>query len=160
MDISRYFKTPVLADGSPAPAPLGVTVTRLVRFSETDPLNVVWHGHYASYFEDARVAFGERYGLGYQAIYDAGFVTPVKQMHIDYEAPLRFNQECRITASLFWSDAARLNFEYVVADGEGRLTTRGYTVQLFVTLKGDLFYAKPDLYEAFCARWKNGLLGV
>ena len=160
MTISRYFKTAVLGDGTPVPAPLVASVTRFVRFNEVDPLNVVWHGHYASYFEDARVAFGERYGLGYQAMYDPGFVTPVKQLQIDYEAPLRFNQECVITGSLFWSEAARLNFEYTVTDGEGRLTTRGYTVQLFLTLAGELVYARPDFYEAFRARWKNGLTGI
>ncbi len=157
MITSRYFKAPGnLADGSPAPAPLMAATTRVVRFHEVDPLGVVWHGHYASYFEDARVAFGERYGIGYQTIHAAGFVTPVKQMRIDYEAPLRFNQECRITATLFWSDAARLNFEYTIADMEDALVTRGCTVQLFVTLAGDLSYAKPDFYEAFCAKWREG----
>lgn len=155
----RYFKQPMhCADGLPAPAPLAVTTTRLVRFNEVDPLGIVWHGNYASYFEDARVAFGERYGIGYQTMHAAGFVTPIKQMHIDYEAPLRFNQECRITASLFWCDAARLNFEYTIADAHGAITTRGYTVQLFVTLAGDLCYAKPDFYEAFCAQWREGTL--
>ena len=157
MSVPRYFKpSAALMDGSPAPAPLSVTVTRLVRFNEVDPLNVVWHGHYASYFEDARVAFGRQYGFGYRDMHGAGFVAPVKQMHIDYEVSLRFDQECRITASLFWSEAARLNFEYVITDREGCVTTRGYTVQLFVSLEGGLFYAKPDLYEAFCARWRAG----
>lgn len=80
-------------------------------------------------------------------------------MHIDYEAPLRFGQECRITASLFWSEAARLNFEYVIQDAEGRVTTRGYTVQLFLTLGGELLYAKPDFYERFCARWRENSSG-
>lgn len=159
MNAPRYFKPPRnMADGRPAPAPLTASATRVVRFNEVDPLGVLWHGHYASYFEDARVAFGERHGLGYLAIHKAGFVTPVKRMLLDYEAPLRFSQECRITATLFWSDAARLNFEYAIEDAEGRVTTRGCTVQLFVTLAGELSYAKPDFYEAFCAKWREGML--
>ena len=36
-----------------------------VRFSEVDSMNVVWHGSYALYFEDAREAFGAKYGLEY-----------------------------------------------------------------------------------------------
>ena len=47
------------------PSPLRVTVERRVRFEETDPLAIVWHGRYASYFEDARSAAGEKYGIGY-----------------------------------------------------------------------------------------------
>jgi acyl-CoA thioester hydrolase len=159
MRLSRYFKpSGPLADGSPAPPPLAVETARVVRFNEVDPLNVVWHGHYASYFEDARLAFGERYGLSYQAMYAAGFATPIKRLHVDYEAPLRFNQECGITAVLFWNDAARLDFEYLIRDMQGRVLTRGYTVQLFVSLGGELSYAKPDFYEAFCQRWQKGLL--
>jgi acyl-CoA thioester hydrolase len=156
MIVPHYFKpSQDLAGGRPAPAPRVATTTRGVRFNEVDSLNVLWHGHYASYFEDARVVFGERHGLGYQAIHAAGFVTPVKRMRVDYEAPLRFNQECRITAALFWSDAARLNFEYAISDMEDTIVTRGCTVQLFVTLAGDLCYAKPDFYEAFCAKWRE-----
>lgn len=36
-----------------------------IRFSEVDSMNVVWHGSYPLYFEDAREAFGRKYGLGY-----------------------------------------------------------------------------------------------
>lgn len=38
-----------------------------IRFSEVDSMNVVWHGSYPLYFEDAREAFGEKYGLEYMA---------------------------------------------------------------------------------------------
>ena len=30
-----------------------------VRFSEVDSMNIVWHGSYPLYFEDAREAFGK-----------------------------------------------------------------------------------------------------
>ena len=36
-----------------APPPLRVDVGRKVRFEEVDSMGIVWHGHYASYFEDA-----------------------------------------------------------------------------------------------------------
>lgn len=155
----HYFKkVKSLADGNPAPPPLSCTISRVVRFNEVDLLNVVWHGHYVSYFEDARMALGERYGFGYAELVKACVAAPIRQMHIDYEAPLRFGEECRITAQLFWGDAARLNFEYCIHNGQGILTTRGYTVQMFLSPSGELYYAKPDCYEAFCRRWKNGEL--
>ena len=43
------------------------------RFSEVDSMNIVWHGSYPLYFEDAREAFGEKFGLGYLFIYDNGY---------------------------------------------------------------------------------------
>lgn len=36
-----------------------------IRFSEVDSMNVVWHGSYPLYFEDAREAFGKKFGLAY-----------------------------------------------------------------------------------------------
>lgn len=158
MSKPAFFKTPrPLADGSQPPAPLTAAATRVVRFNEVDPLKVLWHGHYASYFEDARVAFGNRYGLSYQAIHAAGYATPIKQMHVEYDAPLLFGQECRILATLYWNDAARLNFAYAIQDAATAQTvTRGYTVQLFLSLSGEVQYAKSDFYEAFCAQWQQG----
>ena len=37
---------------------LSATKTFEVRFSEVDSMGVVWLGHYATYFEDAREEFG------------------------------------------------------------------------------------------------------
>lgn len=153
-----YFAGERLPDGGPAPVPLVCVVERVVRFEEVDPLNVMWHGRYPSYFEDARVALGRRYGLGYQEVYDAGLVIPVKQMGIDYILPLRFGERCRITASLHWCEAARLNFSYAITAESGALATTGYTVQLFLSHSQELYMVKPDHYQHFCARWESGAL--
>ena len=48
---------------NPATLPLTASKEFDVRFSEVDAMNVVWHGAYPLYFEDAREAFGARYGL-------------------------------------------------------------------------------------------------
>ena len=152
-----YFKKEFLADGGAVP-PLAVTVERVSRFDEVDMLGMVWHGRYASFFEDARVALGERFGMGYEALYGQGLITPIKQMHIDYRAPLVFNQRCRVTAELHWTEAARINIAYSIRDLENAVLTTGYTVQLFLTMSKEVCMAKPDCYAAFCERWKNGSL--
>ena len=41
---------------------LSETVRVQVRFSEVDSIKMVWHGHYMTYMEDAREAFGRKYG--------------------------------------------------------------------------------------------------
>ena len=156
MILPTYFKQPQNTGGFSCPPPLRCAISRLVRFEEVDPLNIVWHGHYASYFEEARVAFGKTYGLAYPDLYAAGIVAPIKRLHIDYEHPLHFDEECRVTATLFWSDAARLNFEYEITNKSRTVTTRGYTVQLFVNPGGELFFAKPDYYGEFCRKWQAG----
>ena len=153
-----YFRPEMLMSGQPAPQSLTCTVPREVRFEEVDSMRVVWHGRYPSYFEDARVAFGRAYRLGYTDFYNAGLVVPVKQMGIDYVAPLRFGDTCSITVSLHWSAAARLNFSYAIRNEAGALLTTGYTVQLFLNMDMELSMTKPDFYAAFCAEWAAGRL--
>jgi acyl-CoA thioester hydrolase len=151
-----YFKTPLHPDERPAPAPLCRTVEREVRFEEVDGMGVVWHGRYPSYFEDARVALGAHYGIGYDVLMRERTPAPVRQLHIEYLAPLRFGRRCRITAALHWSGAARMNTAYTVRTADDGLCASGYSVQLFTDAAGELLLEQPAFYAAFCRRWRRG----
>ncbi len=139
------------------PPPLTRGVTRSVRFEETDPMGLVWHGRYPGYFEDARVMLGNSLGIGYLDFYAAGFVLPVTRMHIDYKRPLRYGDTFVITASLVYTPAARLHTEYVLTRNGGIVCT-GHTIQHFTTKEGALCIARPAMYDAFCIRWLRGEL--
>ena len=89
------------------PAPLRVSIERTVRFEEVDSLGIVWHGRYASYFEDARVAVGQKYGIGYMDFYSHGVIAPIKKMHFDYYRSLRF-WRMRIRKALNWNSTLLL----------------------------------------------------
>ena len=155
----RYFKpAPPMPDGSAPPPPLLCTVVRTARFNEADALHIIWHGHYTSYFEDARMCFGKLYGITYQALEHEGLKTPIKQLHIDYIAPLLFDHDYSITTAMYWNDAARIDMEYIIKDMDGGIKARGYTVQMFTTPEGNLCFAKPPFYENFCLQWSDGSL--
>ncbi|PLX85244.1 MAG: acyl-CoA thioesterase [Desulfuromonas sp.] len=140
------------------PPPLRRTVSRTVRFEEVDPLGIVWHGRYAGYFEDARVALGEMYGIGYLDFYDNGVLAPLRSIHADYHRPLRFREEFTVEGILHWSEAARLNHEFVIRDGEGRVATTGYTVQMLMDRDHELLLVSPPFYRDFQRRWQDGEL--
>ena len=59
-------------------------VTRAIRFEELDPMNVVWHGRYPSFFEDAREALGNKFGLSYTDMKNQGFMVPIREINIEY----------------------------------------------------------------------------
>jgi acyl-CoA thioester hydrolase len=139
-----------------APAPLRVSVERQVRFEEVDPLNIVWHGRYPSYFEDARVAFGEKYGIGYLDCYDRGILTPIKKLHLDYFRPLRFPEPFSIEGILHWSEAARLDFEFIIRNRAGEVTTTGYTVQMMLDPALNIMLIPPPFVQEFRERWRSG----
>jgi acyl-CoA thioester hydrolase len=59
-----------------------------IRFSEVDSMNVVWHGSYPLYFEDAREAFGKKYGLEYMTFFDHGYFAPIVELSFHYKKPI------------------------------------------------------------------------
>jgi acyl-CoA thioester hydrolase len=148
-----YFRT-TASD----PLPLRCRVERVVRFEEVDPLAIVWHGRYPSYFEDGRVLLGERYGLGYLDLFQHGIVAPIKQLHVDYQRPLRFGELFTIEAILHWSDAVRLNHEFILRNAAGEVTTTGYTVQLLMNKEEQVLMLPPAFYAEFRQRWQAGEL--
>lgn len=152
MVFKPYFK---YQDG---PAPLTVTCRRTVRLEEVDALGIVWHGRYAGYIEDGREAMGHRYGLSYLEFKEAGAVLPIRTLHVDYLLPLRYLEKFRVETTLHWHEAARLNIEYKIYNGEGRLSTRGYSVQMMVDLNGNLLLEAPSFYRDFQERWRQGRL--
>ncbi len=140
------------------PASLQVCVERVVRFEEVDPLGIVWHGRYPGYFEDARVALGERHGIGYLDFHRHRVMTPIRKMHVDFHHPLTFGEHFSITGFLHWSEAARLNFEFVLRNREGAVTTTGYTVQMMMDENHNLLLSPPPFYLDFLERWRKGEL--
>lgn len=146
-----YFKT-----HANDPAPLRGKVTRHIRFQEVDMLTIVWHGHYTSFFEDARVKMGDQYGIGYMDFYGQGVLAPIKTAHVDFIRPLHFKDEITIEGTLHYSQAARLNSEYIIRDSKNRMAATGYIVQMMLNTDYELFLTQPEFYKNFCDRWKAG----
>lgn len=141
------------------PRPLKTMIKRRVRFEEVDPLAIVWHGRYASFFEDARASIGEKYGIGYLDFYNNQVVAPIKILHVDYMLPLRFYEEFTIEGILHWSESARINFEYIIRNSKDEISTTGYTVQVMLDRYDNLLLVPPPFYEKFRKLWKEGKLG-
>lgn len=124
-----------------------------VRFQEVDALGIVWHGHYLSYFEVARFAFGERYGLDYRTILDAGYITPIVRSEVDYYLPARFGDTLTVHARLHPEPGARVTFSYLARTRRGEELAAGLTVQVFTDLSGELVLVRPAFYE----KWLQGV---
>ncbi len=123
-----------------------------VRFREVDALRVVWHGHYLGYFEQAREAFGDRYGLRYADFLEAGLLAPVVETSCRFLLPARHGETLTVYARFFPQEAARIEFEYRALRGED-LLAEGRSVQVFTDLDFNLHLTQPALARDFYARW-------
>lgn len=128
-----------------------------VRFSEVDSMAVVWHGNYVKYLEDGREAFGRQYGLGYNDVYAAGYMTPIVKMELNYLKTTSYGEELSIESKLIPTDAAKVVFEYrVFRKSDNALVLKAKTVQVFMDLEGNMELTNPEFY----LKWKkkNGLI--
>ena len=153
------MKKPYFPNREGDPPPLRTTVKRRVRFEEVDPMGIVWHGRYVGYFEDGRVALGSRYGIGYEEFFRHGVPAPIRKMQLDYLEPLRFQEDFEIEAILHWSDATRLDFEFLIRSSNGSLVATGCSVQLMLDRAGGLLLLPPPFVRDLREKWKAGLLG-
>lgn len=126
-----------------------------VKFSEADPLGIVWHGHYVRYFEDGREAFGKKYGLKYLDFYRNDIVVPIVNIQCDYKRILRYGHKLRLVTTYHDSPAAKLIFTYEAFDAESNeLVASGNSVQVFMVKDElELMLYPPQFILDWKAKW-------
>ncbi len=124
-----------------------------VKFSEADPLGIVWHGHFIRYFEDGREAFGAAYGLRYLDLYRKNIVVPIIHIDCDYRRILRYGHTIRLQTTYVDTPAAKLLFDYTITDvATGERVATGNSVQVFMERESlELMLTVPP----FMAEWKK-----
>ncbi len=129
-----------------------------VKFSEADPLGIVWHGHFIRYFEDGREAFGERFGLKYLDFYRSNIVVPIIRINCEYKRILRYGHRIRVETIYHDSPAAKLFFDYKVFDAErNELVATGSSMQVFMERDTmELMLTVPPFMIDWKKKWLKG----
>ena len=142
-----------------APPPVVIRVEHRIRFSDVDPMAVLWHGRYAKLFEQANEEIGRLVGMSYPEFQRDRLLAPIVQLHVDYFSPVKLGQLVAIIGKMMWTDAARIDIEYEVRHEDGKLAAAGYTVQMFVDESGAPLMASPPMLETCRRRWRAGEIG-
>lgn len=132
------------------------TATIRVRFNETDPLGIVWHGNYISYFEEGREAFGRKHGLSYIDVHSNGYSTPIVESSSKHKLPLKYGDIATIETTFEDTPAAKMIFNYRIFNDKKKLVCVGRTVQVFVENNGELSLNLPRFFTEW--KIKVGLL--
>ena len=122
-----------------------------VRFTETDPLGIVWHGYYIQYFEDGREAFGREHSISYLDQKEYGYTSPIVKSSCEHKLPLRYGNVATIKTTFINSPAAKMIFRYKIFDPQDRLVCTGETVQVFLNQQGELSLTNPEFFK----KWKT-----
>ena len=123
-----------------------------VRFTETDPLGIVWHGNYIQYFEDGREAFGRENGISYLEQKAHGYTSPIVKSVCEHKLPLRYGDVATIKTTFINSPAAKMIFRYQIFDPQERLVCTGETIQVFLNEQGELSLGLPEFFKQWKAK--------
>lgn len=125
-----------------------------IRFSEVDVMNVVWHGSYPLYFEDAREAFGAKYGLSYKRYMDEKVFAPIVELDIKYKRPILYGMTPVVRIVYRPTEAAKIVFDYEIIDAEtGTVFATAHSVQVFMDMNYNLMWDNPGFFVEWKKQW-------
>jgi acyl-CoA thioester hydrolase len=125
-----------------------------IRFSEVDVMNVVWHGSYPLYFEDAREAFGAKYGLSYKRYMDERVFAPIVELDIKYKRPILYGMTPVVRIVYRPTEAAKIVFDYEIVDAEtGTVFATAHSVQVFMDMNYNLMWDNPGFFVEWKKQW-------
>jgi acyl-CoA thioester hydrolase len=108
-----------------------------VTFYDLDPLQIVWHGNYFNYFEDARQSLFAQRGIDlYEFARRTGCYFPIIRTASKHTHPLRYADVFICKATLVEARTRIIvDFEIRIKDS-GKICTRGRTEQVTVKAPG------------------------
>ena len=120
-----------------------------VPFFDVDSLFIVWHGHYAKYFEMARCAFLAEIQHDYNVMRETGFAYPIVKLDVKYIKPATFGQKIRVEMAVVEFESC-LKVNYTITDVKtGTKLTKASTTQVAVRIdNGEMQFQTPDVFQA------------
>lgn len=118
-----------------------------VQFYDLDPMNVVWHGNYVKYLEEARCDMLNKLGYTYDEMRKDGFAYPVATMEMKYIKPCVFNQVIKVVSTVVEIEPC-LIIKYTIYDNEtGEKLFKAKTMQICVDIetKQSVYTTPPNL---------------
>ena len=115
-----------------------------VRFYEVDAYGMVWHGHYAGWFETGRNDLTQQFQMGPLQLKEMNLLAPVVELNCQFKLPATFGNSLTIQTTMERTEVAKLIFHYrVLEQKNGKVLATGSTTHVLTDLKGNLLYRVP-----------------
>ena len=105
-----------------------------VRYSETDQMQYVYYGNYASYYEVGRVEALRLLGLSYRDLEESGVMMPVLESHSYYHKPAKYDELLTIKIAIPQLPLVKIKFTYDIYSEKGDKIHSGDTTLVFINM--------------------------
>jgi len=122
-----------------------------VRYSETDQMQYVYYGNYATYYEVARVDSLRQLGLTYKELEAMGIIMPVLENHSEFLFPALYDELLRVVVTIPERPSVRIRFRYDIYNEKEQLIHRGETLLAFVNQKTGRPCRPPEAFQQVLA---------
>lgn len=125
-----------------------------VRYAETDQMGVVYHSHYAVFFEVGRADLIRAMGLTYRQMEENGLLMPITSLHIDYRRPALYDDLLTVTSAVTEMPSRRLAIHSKIHNEAGDLLVTGKVELAFLDKStGKTVSAPPFFTEMLQNHW-------
>ncbi len=107
--------------------------TRKANYYETDKMGIVHHSNYIRFMEEARIAFLESIGCGYDKFEKEGILSPVVGVSGKYKKPLRFPEEFTVCVYAKEYNGVGLKLGYHIKNSSGETVFVGESEHCFTS---------------------------
>ena len=108
-------------------------------------MGITHHSNYIRWMEEARVAFLEELGWGYEKLEDMGIVSPVTQAACEFKKPTTFSDVVEITVEVREYRGVRLLLSYrMVNERTKELVAEGTSGHCFLNREGQVMILKKE----------------
>ena len=130
------------------------TYSRKAQYHETDKMGIIHHSNYIKWMEEARIAYMESLGYGFDKVESLGIVSPVAGISITYKTPVLFNETVDIQVTLTRYSGVIQEVSYTfLKQGSGELCATATSKHCY--LKGgkvvNLKHEIPELDKLFAS---------
>lgn len=126
---------------------------RKVFYYETDQMGIVHHSNYIRWFEEARIDYLEKMGVGYDQMEAQGIISPVLSVEAVYLRMLYFGDAVTIETKIKEYNGIKLTLAYeVISDKTGKVHCRGISKHCFLDKSGRPLALKqscPQVHDLF-----------
>lgn len=123
----------------------------IVRYVETDKMNIVHHSNYYIYFEEARTQFIKKSGMSYSEMEERGIMFPLVESNCKYIQGAKYEDELIIKTWVKELTPVKAEFNYsVIRERDQKEIARGGTLHAFVDDNFRIVNLKrkhPDIFE-------------
>ncbi|MCC5892744.1 thioesterase family protein [Exiguobacterium sp.] len=125
------------------------TIQIPVRYQETDMMGIVYHANYLVYLEIARTELLRQLGVEYKDMEEAGFVSPVTNVSVDYKKSVTYGDTVHVRVWVDSYSKIRTVYGYELTDQSGNLVGTAKTTHVVVK-QGDF---KPIRLDREFPEW-------